>query len=110
MSKPPITDAPWFWLLVFSTTAFIALVAIGPKYGRRQQGVERRFEARRETARQVHERKASGADDFHPPTLEPGQHLRVPLWGLFGSVGVVMLYSGWQLYRWRQAHKGVDSH
>ena len=106
---PPITDAPWFWLLVFSSTALVALLAIGPKYGRRQQGVERKFEARRETARRVHEREAGGSTELRPTTIEPGErHLLIPLWGLVGSVGVVMLYSSWRLWKWRQASSGVE--
>ena len=109
MPKPPITDAPWFWLLIFSMMALVALVAIGPKYGRRQEIVERRFEARRETARRVHETEAGGSTDLRPTATAQGEHhLLVPLWGLYASVGAVVFLSGWRLCRWRQAHSNVE--
>jgi hypothetical protein len=50
-------DAPWFWIAMFAFMGLVGLAVIGPKYARRQEGVERRFEARRDIAL----RRATGA-------------------------------------------------
>lgn len=49
-SKPPITDSPWFWVLLFSGMALGALVAMGPKYGGRQSRLELQYQARERIA------------------------------------------------------------
>lgn len=48
--QAPISDSPWFWLLVFSTIALGAIVAVGPKYGHRQARIERQYQARERLA------------------------------------------------------------
>jgi hypothetical protein len=47
--SPALTDSPWFWLLLFSCGAVVALVVAGPKYMVRQARIENRFQ-NRETA------------------------------------------------------------
>jgi hypothetical protein len=49
----PITESPWFWVLLFANVAIIGGVLIAPKYNRRQATLERKFETRREVARQA---------------------------------------------------------
>ena len=44
--RPPLGDSPWFWMYLFATAAFFALLAIGPKYDTRQAGIERQGQAR----------------------------------------------------------------
>lgn len=44
----PLSDSPWFWLLLFSATAIFALLVVSPKYVRRQGRLIRQFEARRQ--------------------------------------------------------------
>lgn len=39
-------ESPWFWLLVFSTMALVAVVLIGPKFMRRQARLEQKLEGR----------------------------------------------------------------
>lgn len=39
-------ESPWFWLMVFSTMALLAVVVIGPKYMRRQARLEQKLEGR----------------------------------------------------------------
>jgi len=108
--QPPLTDSAWFWLLMFSTAAMLALLSIGPKYGRRQEGVERKYETRRETARRINELAAGGEGELRSSPVDPAEReLLVPLWGLYACVGAVMLLSGWKLRRWRQSHTGVES-
>jgi hypothetical protein len=44
--KPPITDSPWFWVMLFSLVGLIALVSISGQYGKRQARLERQYQAR----------------------------------------------------------------
>ncbi len=44
------SETPWFWLLLFSGMALLALVAVNPKYRRRQGRLIRQFEARQQRA------------------------------------------------------------
>lgn len=39
-------ESPWFWLLVFSVMALVAVLLIGPKFMRRQARLEQKFEGR----------------------------------------------------------------
>ena len=43
---PPITDSPWFWVLLFSVVGLIALGGISGQYGKRQARLERQYQAR----------------------------------------------------------------
>lgn len=92
VAKTPLTDSPWFWVLLFGGMACVALVAIGPKYARRQEAVERRFQAREEIA----ERRATGqgllrSDAEHEPPPEE-RELIVPLWPL--GLGLALIVIG----------------
>ena len=99
-----ITESPWYWVLAFSLMALLALVVIGPKYGRRQSALERKYQAREriEDARQA--RNNSGSD---PRTNElaarrqfatPGNTL-VPLWPLAAILVIVALFAIYMLRR-----------
>jgi hypothetical protein len=45
-TKPPITDSPWFWVILFSMVGLIALFTISGQYGKRQARLERQYQAR----------------------------------------------------------------
>jgi hypothetical protein len=51
MNEARLTDSPWFWTAVFAFVGLVWLAAFGPKYARRQEMIERRYEARLEIAR-----------------------------------------------------------
>ncbi len=59
---PPLTDSPWFWLVLFGGMGSMALVAIGPKYGGRQAPIERKY--------QVQQRLRIPADGGAPSTAD----------------------------------------
>ena len=44
--RAPITDSPWYWVLLFSVVGLGAMAAIHVKYGRRQANLERQYQAR----------------------------------------------------------------
>jgi hypothetical protein len=45
-SSGSLTDSPWFWLALFSFMGIAAALAIGPKFARRQAGLEEKYEHR----------------------------------------------------------------
>jgi hypothetical protein len=102
---PPVTDSPWFWLLLFSLMGLGAIGAIHGKYGRRQAGIERQYQARDRVARGV------AVQDVTPPAMDqgnertgprpysmPGENL-IPLWPLVAAIGSVAVFSAVMLLR-----------
>jgi hypothetical protein len=98
-SKPPVTDSPWFWVLMFSLIGIAAIVAIGGQYGKRQARLERQYQARERIAENAvgdkERQEYSSADD----TL-------IPLWPLAIGLGAVAVGAGGMLWRERNSLKG----
>ncbi|MFM8953749.1 MAG: hypothetical protein ACKOOF_11925 [Planctomycetaceae bacterium] len=86
LPEPPLrlTDSPWFWALMFAVMALVGIVAIAPKFDRRQRQVEGRFLGRQEAAVE-RQRRADGlpatdlAESARPPDARPPERI-VPLW------------------------------
>jgi hypothetical protein len=45
-TRGPLTDSPWLWFALFSAVGLAALLATGGKFGMRQAGIERKYQAR----------------------------------------------------------------
>ena len=97
MERPPITDSPWFWVLMFSLVSFGALVAIGGKYGHRQAEIEREYQARERIAAG---NVADGLGAAPRPYATPDTTL-IPLWPLAVVLGLVAAAAGAMLVRER---------
>jgi hypothetical protein len=99
-----VTDSPWFWVLVFSSMALAALLAIGPKYGRRQANLERKYQARERVAEELSRGNNSAgegrSDEVAAPRAfaSPGDTL-VPLWPLAAILILAVLFSAVMLGR-----------
>jgi len=112
--QAPVTDSPWFWLLIFSLVALGALVAISGKYGRRQTVIERNYQARERVA----ERLAAESDRNEPqPTdnraqrdLASAEDRLIPLWPLAAILILVAIFAGAMLYRGDQGRGRPGSH
>lgn len=103
--RPPITDSPWFWVLIFSLMGLLALAVISGKYGRRQAGIERQYQARERVA----EAGPEGAAHIAPrPYATPGDTL-IPLWPLAVVLGIVAIFATWLLVRGRVKEVRTDS-
>ncbi len=100
--RPPISDSPWFWLLTILAAAVIGAVAIAPKYARRQEAIERKFEARQEIAR----RQAAGeglsreGESARNELSQSPRSLHVPIWTLITALAVLLVVLG--IFVWRQ--------
>lgn len=93
-TRPPVTDVPWFWVLVFSAAALVALVLIWPQYAKRQRRLEMQYQAHEEMTRrrvtgEARAREPGKEGDAPPPAVG---ELIIPLWPLLvvlvGVIGV----------------------
>jgi hypothetical protein len=103
--KPSLTDSPWFWAMVFSAMGVVLLLAISPKYARRQGRLELQYQARQEIARRQVEGTAatreSGAEGSAAPPA-PGE-LIIRLGPLVLLFAVLFAIAAGMLYRARRA-------
>ncbi len=88
--QAPVTDSPWFWVLLFSVVGLIALGGISGQYGRRQARLERQYQARERIAEgEVGDRadRDPARRDYATP-----QHTLIPIWPLAALLaGVIVL-------------------
>jgi hypothetical protein len=91
-TRPPATDSPWFWVMLFLAAAVVALLVIAPQYGPRQRRLEMQYRAREEILR----RQAEGESPARPlgqegdaPPPAPGE-LIIPLWPLVGLFSLLL--------------------
>lgn len=95
--EAPITDSPWFWVLLFSIVGLIALGGISGQYGRRQARLERQYQAReRIAAGEVGDN--AGEDPERHEYATPDRTL-VPIWPLAILLGGVILLAAVMLGR-----------
>jgi hypothetical protein len=110
----PLTDSPWFWVVMFSLMAVGALVAIGGKYGRRQAGIERQYQARTRVAEQwANDNNSAANPQIDSPTgsrgfAAPGDTL-IPLWPLAVVLLLVSLFAAIMLARGRGLRRAQPS-
>jgi len=101
MAAPRIslTDSPWFWIGLFAWAAILGLIAIGPKYAARQQGLERRQEGRETGWRnRVADGASSDAVATGATADEPAPALaRRMLLPLFGVLSLVLIAATWAI-------------
>ena len=101
---PPATDSLWFWLALFGVTGLAALFAVSPKYGQRQAGIERKYQAQQQMARSADGMPIAG--ESLPPNdvaySDPDNTI-VTLWPIRLVVLLITLVSVAQLVRQRRA-------
>jgi len=97
-----ITDSPWFWVYIFSTSALIALALAGPKYFPRQTQLERQFLARQEGGQTI---KGADGQSIAPPT---GRNLIVTLGPLFVICGLLLMVA-WSRLWWGRVFSNAAS-
>jgi hypothetical protein len=104
----PLTDSPWFWVLLFSLVGLLALVAMSPKYGRRQANIERQYQARERVAEKITAENnsdvAARIDDLdagRPYVVTTGEKL-IPIWPLAVLLALVSFVAAAMLWRGRR--------
>jgi hypothetical protein len=86
--------------------ALLALLVIGPKYGRRQSAMDRKYQARERVEEQLSARNnpsdEARSDELadHRPFATPGDTL-VPLWPLAVVMMAIALFAVYMLIRGR---------
>jgi hypothetical protein len=86
-----IADSPWFWLLIFSAFAVLALLAVNRKYSLRQGGIETKFQ-NRETALAWEGQSIDSPEAIQRtrlPRSAGDRQLAIPLKPLFIVVGTL---------------------
>lgn len=107
--RPPITDSPWFWVLMFALMALFVLVLFDGRYGRRQSSVERKYQAAQRVA--VGETGADASSDAtgRRPYSSP-DHPLIPLWPLTLIMFLIALIAGGMLWRDRNRPGPAPAH
>jgi hypothetical protein len=105
--RQPLTDSPWFYVLAFSLMALLALIVIGPKYGRRQSAMERKYQARQRIADQQTARNNPGDEPRNDEIAAPRRFATpddtlVPLWPLAVVMLAIALFALVMLHRGRR--------
>lgn len=95
--KPPITDSPWFWVLLFSLVGLIALATISGQYGKRQARLERQYQAR-ERIRAGATGDGAVGDPARRDYSTPEKTL-VPIWPLAIALGGTVVFAAVMLAR-----------
>ena len=101
----PITDSPWFWVLVFSLDGPAALWwRSAASMARRQANIERQYQARERVAEKLaaenNPAAAERIDDPEPGVriATPGDKL-IPIWPLAALLGLISVVAAAMLYR-----------
>lgn len=103
--KPPLTDSGWFWALLFSLMALLAIALIGPKWDWRQRQLEGRYLGRQQAALE-RQRRAEGLDpvdlaDAAADREAVAPERIVPAWTLTAVAAVAAVGSAAMLWRER---------
>lgn len=105
---PPVSDSPWFWVLVFVLVGLVGLAAIHDKYGKRQAGIERQYQARERTAEQVaavgnaESGDGNTVEDVPLPAYATPGHNLISIWPLFAILALLGVVAAIMLSRERK--------
>ena len=93
--QTPITDSPWFWVLLFSVVGLMALAAISGQYGKRQARLERQYQARERVAE-------NAVDDPAQREFSTADNTLIRLMPLAAVLGAVAAVAAVMLFRERR--------
>lgn len=99
-----MTDSPWLWFALFTAVGLAALLATGGKFGKRQAGIENKFQARSAIASGTLEVRDDGSGEkmaVGAPNYSTPDNPVIPLWPLEILLGVMFTGSLAMLLRER---------
>jgi hypothetical protein len=105
MSSPeklPITDSPWFWVLLFSVVGLVALGGISGQYGKRQARLERQYQARERI-------RDDAVGDSTRRDYSAAEKTLIPIWPLAVVLGGVVVVAAVMLGREHQRRRHEPS-
>jgi hypothetical protein len=98
-----VTESPWFWTMLFSLAALAAVFTIGPKFERREAGIEQKFHAReRALGREAFDKPAEDAEPSPTNSWRPIFTLG-PIAGTLMCIAVVGMVNIFRLQKRRLA-------
>ena len=100
----PITDSPWFWFSLFTAVGLAALLATGGKFGKRQAGIENKYQARSAVASgalEVESDSVGVKKVAKAPVYSTPEKQLIPIWPLEIILGVIFVGSLTMLLRQR---------
>ncbi len=92
---PPVTDSPWFWVMLFSLAALAGIATIGPKFEKREQAIETKFHARERGLKREAAEPSAADGQAQLPHWEP----IFTVWPVMAVVAGVALLAFVQLLR-----------
>jgi hypothetical protein len=104
----PITDSAWFWFALFSAVGLAALLATGGKFGKRQSGIENKYQARAAVASgalRVEEGAAGVKNAAGVPEYTTPDRPAVPIWPLEILLALICAVCVVLLVRQRLGHR-----
>jgi hypothetical protein len=105
MTKPPLSDSPWFWVYLFTTFALIVLMVMRPRVQERQAQIERKTQGRQRALEQA----AGQTPSTRLSTPDDTQIGLGPLFLILGAVWIVSWIMLWRRFRQRQTLAEVPS-
>jgi hypothetical protein len=97
-----ITDSPWLWAALFTGFGLAALLATGGKFGKRQAGIENKYQARAAVASgqlQVEQTGSGKQVARGVPKYTTPEKVAVPVWPLEILLGAIFTGSLFMLLR-----------
>jgi hypothetical protein len=93
--RPPITDSPWFWVLLFSAMGLALLFVFHGQISKRQARLDRQYQARDRVMDQA-------VNDPARREYSTPEHTLIPIWPLATCLVVAMIVAVLMLQRDQQ--------
>ena len=104
LRQEPITDSPWLWFALFAAFGLVMLLVTGGKFGKRQAGIENKYQARTAVAsgQMTVEQTGAGKQQVTgAPKYSTPEDTAIPIWPLEIILGLIAVGSFVMLLRAR---------